>query len=120
MSDNERPRIQRSEELLHEVLRMLCHFVWNGKPKEGDHVWSIPADNDRDFDLILADAISELVELRGNQKLKEVLMQVESVLDKRSDPFFIVNALNLIETPSTCPRIHPMPTDTIDREESGR
>ena len=55
---------QRSEELLRATLLMLCHFIWYRQTRPGEHLWSIPVDRERDFDCILSDAITELVELR--------------------------------------------------------
>ena len=58
---------RHSEEKLRNVVRTLCDVIWHGRLKPGDHLWSIPADPDRDFDLILSDAITELVELRAKE-----------------------------------------------------
>ncbi len=55
---------QRTEKELRETLSMICHFVWYKRLRVGDHLWSIPVDEERDFDCILSDAITELVELR--------------------------------------------------------
>ena len=54
----------RTEKLLHKTLSMLCNFVWTGQTRQGDHMWSIPADRERDFDMIISDAIAELVARR--------------------------------------------------------
>jgi hypothetical protein len=59
-----RPRFYRSEELLRSTLSMLCHFVWHKQLRQGEHMWSIPVDFERDFDCIFSDAISELVARR--------------------------------------------------------
>lgn len=54
----------RSIEQLRAVLSMVCNFVWTKQLRPGEHMWSIPADEDRDFDCILSDAISELEDAR--------------------------------------------------------
>ena len=64
MTDNSETRRFRTEEQLRQTLSMLCNFVWTGKTRPGEHMWSIPADRERDFDFILSDAIDELVERR--------------------------------------------------------
>ena len=57
---------QRTEEQLRKTMQLLCDTIWNGgTPPKGAHLWSIPVDRDRDFDCILSDAISELVERRN-------------------------------------------------------
>jgi hypothetical protein len=55
---------QRDIALLRKTLSMLCNYVWTKQLREGEHMWTIPVDNERDFDCILSDAISELEELR--------------------------------------------------------
>ena len=60
-----RERRQRDEKLLRATLSMLCNYVWTKQLRPGEHMWSIPVDAERDFDCILSDAISELVELRA-------------------------------------------------------
>jgi hypothetical protein len=55
----------RDEQLLLDTVSMLCDVMWNGgRTKPGQHVWSIPVDQERDFDCILHDAIVELSDLR--------------------------------------------------------
>lgn len=56
---------RRDERLLRDTLSMLCNFVWTRQLRPGEHLWSIPADQERDFDFIISDAIAELVELRS-------------------------------------------------------
>jgi len=51
---------ERPIEQLRSVLSMLCHYVWHRQLRAGEHMWSIPADHERDFDCILGDAIREL------------------------------------------------------------
>ncbi len=68
---NEVPRRFRTEKQLRDTVSMLAHCMWYGKPRPGDHVWSIPVDQERDFDCILSDAIDELVELRAVAKARE-------------------------------------------------
>lgn len=63
-ASNRPARMFRTEEQLRNVVSMLCHFVWHRQVRPGDHLWSIPVDYERDFDCILSDAISELVEWR--------------------------------------------------------
>ena len=53
-------RYRRSRETLDKTLSMLCNFVWSGRTRVDDHMWSIPVDAERDFDCILSDAIHEL------------------------------------------------------------
>jgi hypothetical protein len=55
---------QRDIGQLRSVLKTLCNFVWNGRLEAGEHLWSIPANPERDFDIILSDAIDELEEQR--------------------------------------------------------
>jgi hypothetical protein len=64
----------RSEEELRATLSMLCHFVWHGQTRPGEHMWSIPLDKERDFDCILSDGIGELVATRAALlRLREAL-----------------------------------------------
>ena len=51
---------KRPIKTLHATLSMLCGIVWHKKSKPGEHVWSIPVDQHRDFDCILSDAFAEL------------------------------------------------------------
>lgn len=60
------PRV-RDEKLLRDTVSMLANFVWTKKLRQGEHMWSIPADQERDFDCILIDAIDELVALRSGR-----------------------------------------------------
>jgi hypothetical protein len=55
----------RSIEQLRGVVSMLCHFIWFRQTRPGEHMWSIPADPERDFDCVLSDAITELEQLRA-------------------------------------------------------
>ena len=56
--------MHRTEKLLRDTISMLCNFVWSGRTRCGEHMWSIPVDKERDFDVILSDAISELIARR--------------------------------------------------------
>lgn len=60
-----RKRYHRTEKELRGVLSMLCNYIWTKQLRPGEHMWSIPVDQQRDFDCILSDAIDELVELRA-------------------------------------------------------
>lgn len=60
-----RPTIHRTEQQMYDTLSMLCHLVWHKTPPPGAHVWSIPVNEERDFDCILYDAVAELVQLRA-------------------------------------------------------
>ena len=54
------PERARDITLLRNTLSMLCNFIWTKRLRPGEHLWSIPADKVRDFDMILSDAIDEL------------------------------------------------------------
>jgi hypothetical protein len=69
----------RSEDDLRRVVSTLCHFIWHRTLRPGEHLWSIPADRARDFDFILGDGISELVELRTQRD--ELLAALKDLLD---------------------------------------
>lgn len=56
---------KRSIQLLRDTLSMLCHFIWYRETRPGEHLWSIPVDQQRDFDCILSDAIDELEHFRA-------------------------------------------------------
>lgn len=56
---------KRDEQLLRDTISKLCDFVWTGRTKPGTHMWTIPVDQERDFDCILSDAVDELVALRA-------------------------------------------------------
>lgn len=58
---------RRDIKLLRDTLAMLCHFVWHRSTRPGEHMWSIPVDKERDFDVIISDAIDELEALRGGR-----------------------------------------------------
>ena len=51
---------RRSKELLNKTLATLTNFIWTGRTRPGDHLWSIPTDLRRDFDVILSDCFIEL------------------------------------------------------------
>ena len=59
-----RTRRHRTEQQLRDTLSMLAEIVWTGTARPGAHVWSIPPDEERDWDCILHDAVDELLELR--------------------------------------------------------
>ncbi len=56
---------QRDIELLNRTLSMLCNYIWTKDLRPGEHLWSIPVDQERDFDCILRDAIKELAARRA-------------------------------------------------------
>lgn len=60
----EAPYRHRTIEELQKALRVVCDTIWYGGKPTGDHLWSIPVDQERDFDCILSDGIAELAELR--------------------------------------------------------
>src|SRR5438105_13923311 len=62
-----RIRRERTEQQLRGVISTLAHFIWNKQTRPGDHIWSIPVDEERDWDCILSDAIDELIELRAQR-----------------------------------------------------
>jgi hypothetical protein len=64
---------ERSIDQLRAVLSMLCHFVWHRELRPGEHLWSIPVDQERDFDCILSDAIDELERRRAASKTDDVI-----------------------------------------------
>ena len=51
--------------LAREMLSRVCHALWNNG-KATKHLWSIPADTERDFDLILVRALDELEARRAD------------------------------------------------------
>lgn len=61
-ADASSPVESRDEQLLRATISKLCEFVWSGRAT--GHMWSIPVDQDRDFDCILTDAVDELVAIR--------------------------------------------------------
>ena len=65
----------RSRELLFETLSMLCGFVWNGRLRAGEHMWTIPVNHERDFDSILCDAFNELEDRRRVMKSLEIVCE---------------------------------------------
>lgn len=73
----------RTVQELRGALSMVGQIIWNGgKPRSGEHVWSIPVDQERDFDCILGDGISELIELRARAEraesaLAEMAVEIE-------------------------------------------
>jgi hypothetical protein len=55
-----RPIRHRAPDLVSATLRKVCHFVWHGTaPEDDSHMWSIPVDEERDWDCILGDVIRE-------------------------------------------------------------
>lgn len=60
--DAEPPRTYRERPiaLLRDTLALVCRFVWNKRLGPGEHLWTIPVDEARDFDCIISDAIDEL------------------------------------------------------------
>ncbi len=68
ITDINRPYKKRTGEEMHDALQRFCHAAWY--PSEGNHksCFSIPID-DTDADVILSDAIRELLDLR--QRLQE-------------------------------------------------
>ena len=63
-----RPYQKRPMKQLRATLSMLCNFIWTRELRPGEHIWTIPVDLERDFDMILSDAIDELEELREAAK----------------------------------------------------
>ena len=59
------PFIQRDIAELRKMLSTICHFVWHRELRPGEHLWSIPVDNRRDFDCMFSDAFDELERLRA-------------------------------------------------------
>lgn len=57
-------RRERDIKQLRDIVSMLANFIWTKQLRPGEHLWSIPADRERDFDLILSDAIDELEQRR--------------------------------------------------------
>lgn len=55
----------REAAIARVVLSMLCNFIWTRRLRDGEHLWSIPVDDRRDFDCILSDAIEELLSRRS-------------------------------------------------------
>src|SRR6185295_7908141 len=64
VSQPRRPTRQRTEEEIRRVLEMLTHFIWYRQQRPGDHFWTIPVDENRDFDCILYDVLAELLASR--------------------------------------------------------
>ena len=54
---------KHSMEKLRERLNTVVEFIWDGKIPAGRKLWTIPADRDEDFDIVLSNALREL-ELR--------------------------------------------------------
>lgn len=52
-------------ETLRHMLSVLCKTVWDREKPTGEHLWSIPANPERDFDLLFAAAFDELETLRA-------------------------------------------------------
>jgi hypothetical protein len=63
------------EEKLREALARMCERAWNGRG--GQAVFSIPARPGIDADLILADAIDELVAAREEAKQRDAAVKEE-------------------------------------------
>jgi len=55
----------RSLEQLRATVSMLANYIWTKQTRPGEHMWSIPVDQERDWDCILSDAIDELEALRA-------------------------------------------------------
>ena len=55
-----RHRKQHGVEKLRDTVQTLAATIWDNKEPPGKRLWSIPADPDNDFDLVLTDAIAEL------------------------------------------------------------
>ena len=70
----------RTEAELHDALTRFCDAAWGTSNRP---IFSIPANDARDADLILADGIAELVELR--KKTAELEAEIER-LKKANDP----------------------------------
>ena len=62
MTDTQKARRWTHDEL-RDFLRTLCRTVWDRQVPEGKHLWSIPADPQRDFDFALGWAFDELARL---------------------------------------------------------
>lgn len=60
MTDTPDPTIRhRPSEQVREIISTLCDAIWNGKVPPGKHLWSIPVNMDRDFDMVLVDLLAE-------------------------------------------------------------
>ena len=60
------PRQERDIGALHEMLQRVTSAIWNRRAD--GHLWSIPVDHDRDFDMMFSDAFTELAARRAAMK----------------------------------------------------
>lgn len=58
------PRFRHTEEKMREALQRFVRVAWWGTTSRPVPIFSIPARPEEDADMILADAITELVEMR--------------------------------------------------------
>jgi hypothetical protein len=78
-------RKPRDLSALRDKLGLICRVVWGERPKPGEHLWSIPVDLERDFDIMFADAFDELEQLRRRNDeavdaLRMMLKAYDSIL----------------------------------------
>ncbi len=75
------PYRTRTIEQLRGALQTACDVIWNrGTHKVNQHVWTIPVDQERDFDCILGDGIAELATLR--QSLAALTQQHQKLISQ--------------------------------------
>lgn len=123
----ETPKLIRQRDIaaLRDMLGVVCRVVW-GERVPGKHLWSIPVDEDRDFDVMFSDAFDELEQLRAaratayaegrREALEEVIRQAElraSVVQTYSPDAAI--ALRAFQKPIEALRDTPAPPS---REEA--
>lgn len=58
LSDEELDRAEK-------MIGVLANYLWTKQTRPGDHIWSIPADETRDFDCLFSRALAELRERRA-------------------------------------------------------
>ena len=75
---------KRNIEEFHSIISTLCHHIWNNSMRrvKGNHLWSIPADPERDFDFILKDFADELKARRHAMKEANLFLPEYGELDK--------------------------------------
>lgn len=79
------PEYLSDEELnrAEKMVGVLANYIWTKSTRPGDHIWSIPADESRDFDCLFSRALQELRERRDRETTALVAADVVSFIRQR-------------------------------------
>lgn len=81
ITDPNRPYKPRTKDEMHDALKRFCNAAWGNHGANNRSCFSIPVD-DEDADVILSDAIDELLAARGRIADLEETLQADKAWDE--------------------------------------